>query len=252
MSLESAIYQGTVWHERFAPTQHKFAYKIALFWLKLDELTKLDEIEHFHINRKGWLSFWRKDYCLPNIDDLQEAVLQQANALHEGVDEITGEVFFLGQTRTLNLYFSPVNFYYIRSNGRFTFMLAEVSNTPWNERHYYLVDLAKQAPTDKRFHVSPFNPMDMTYHWQISEPAEELTLVLNCHRKTKEFGAGIVMKKSPITVNNLQRLKRTIPSMTLKTVIGIYWQAVKLFIKRTPFYGHPGKDESTTAIQSEK
>lgn len=250
-SLESAIYRGTVWHERVNPTKHAFQYDIALFWLKLSEIEGLDTLNGLHINRKGWLSFMRKDYCAPHISDLQTAILAKANTLSDG-EEITGEVFFLGQTRTLNVYFSPVNFYYIRREGEFSHMLAEVSNTPWNERHYYLVDLKEQAPTQKAFHVSPFNPMDMTYHWQISEPAETLKLVLSCHREDKEFVAGIALKRSELSVKNLRQLRRQIPSMTLKTVIGIYWQAVKLFIKRTPFYGHPGKPDNPPAIQSEK
>lgn len=250
--IESAIYRGTVWHERLMPTQHAFSYDIALFWLKLDEIRDVENLNGLHINRKGWLSFWRKDYCDSDIFDLQNAVLTKVNALSDHDEAITGEVFFLGQTRTLNLYFSPVNFYYIRQNGEFTFVLAEVSNTPWNERHYYLVDLKRQAPTQKAFHVSPFNPMDMTYHWQISEPGNTLKLVLSCHREHKEFVAGITLEKSELTVKNLQQLRRQIPSMTLKTVIGIYWQAVKLFIKRTPFYGHPGKSDAPSAIQGEK
>lgn len=151
----------------------------------------------------------------------------------------------LGQVRTLGIYFSPVNFYFLRNDdGIFTHMLAEVSNTPWNERHYYLVDLDTQADTDKAFHVSPFNPMDMTYKWNIKPPEDAFVMTLDCHREDKEFRAGLNMKRISLNNHNLNRAIKRIPSMTIKTVVGIYWQALKLFLKRTPIYGHPNSQEN--------
>ncbi|MCP3428980.1 DUF1365 domain-containing protein [Opacimonas viscosa] len=243
--LESAIYRGEVLHQRFTPTQHKFVYDIYLFWLKLSEMEQLANIDGFNVGRKGMLEFRRSDYISPEIHDMSTAVLDKANALKSELDiadptTISGDVYFMGQPRMLGLYFSPVNFYFIKSDDTFTYMLAEVSNTPWHERHYYLVDLAEQADTDKMFHVSPFNPIDMVYKWRISEPAEQFTLQLSCHKDTKHMTAGLRLTRHALTPQNLLTAKKSIPSMTVKTVIGIYWEAVKLFIKRTPFYGHPG------------
>ena len=88
--------------------------------------------------------------------------------------------------RMFGIYFSPVNFYFLRDElGVFTHMMAEVSNTPWNERHYYLVDMDKQEDTQKEFHVSPFNPLDMTYKWNVGIPGEVFFMTLACHQKKK-------------------------------------------------------------------
>ncbi|BFT29767.1 DUF1365 domain-containing protein [Alteromonas sp. D210916BOD_24] len=244
--IESALYSGKVFHQRFKPTQHKFDYDIDLFWLKLtgNELTTLSQsLKYFSVNEKSRLRFKRSDYLGERDMPLCQAVLEKMQTL-SGQSALKGDVFMLGQLRTWGLYFSPVNFYYLRNEcGIFTHMLAEVSNTPWNERHYYLVDLAVQAETPKAFHVSPFNPMDMTYQWHIQQPGKTLALAMDCVRDTKEFSAGIQLTRLTLCNANLSVALKRIPSMTIKTVAGIYWQALKLFLKKTPLYTHPGKSQ---------
>ena len=242
--IESALYSGKVFHERYLPTRHKFSYDIYLFWLKLSELPHLDEtLSRFSEDKFNLVSFNHKDYCKSATQPLSEAVTTKMSDLSGS--PLHGEVFMMGQVRTLGIYFSPVNFYFLRNNdGIFTHMLAEVSNTPWNERHYYLVDLATQGDTEKAFHVSPFNPIDMTYKWNIKPPGKAFFMTLDCHREHKEFRAGLNMKRISLNNHNLNRAIKRIPSMTIKTVVGIYWQALKLFLKRTPIYGHPKSQEN--------
>lgn len=251
MKLSSAIYQGNVYHKRFTPTVHEFRYDIYLFWLKLKELPQVAQLDGFNVDKKGLLEFRRTDYLNEQGLPLEQEILAKMNALRHTLPgalpdtlssaaPIDGDVYFLGQTRMLNLYFSPVNFYYVQDpqSHQFTYMLAEVSNTPWHERHYYLVDLSTQDDTQKTFHVSPFNPMDMQYKWHIPQPDEHLTLTLSCYKQIKHMVASIDLQRQELTTSNLSSAKKRIPSMTLKTVGGIYWQALKLFIKRTPFYGY--------------
>ncbi|RPJ66101.1 DUF1365 domain-containing protein [Alteromonas sediminis] len=248
--IESAIYQGKVHHERVHPTQHSFEYALSLFWLKLDELPHLTKsLRHFSISRLSFHRFKLSDYFvhkdLNSTCDLIEAIKERM--VHLGATSaLDGDIFFLGQLRSMGIYFSPVNFYYHRNEESqvFDYMLAEVSNTPWNEKHYYLVDLKQQHDTQKTFHVSPFNPIDMTYKWQVSQPDERLSLALSCYQEHRHFTASIAMKKQPLTDRTLRALTLKMPSTTLFSLIGIYWQALKLFIKRTPVYGHPGSIQS--------
>lgn len=241
--MDSAIYEGKVYHERFSPTQHKFDYHIYLFWIKLSEVDALPAaLKHFSVDAKARVRFKREDYLGDSNTPLDQSVLEKMNSLSE--DTLSGDVYMLGQLRMWGMYFSPVNFYYLKGKDNFfTHVLAEVSNTPWNERHYYLVDLALQADTPKAFHVSPFNPMDMTYKWRITQPSQRLALVMDCVRGDKEFSAGINLTRLSLDNANLSRVMKRIPSMTIKTMIGIYWQALKLLIKRTPLYDHPKKSQ---------
>ena len=238
---ESAIYTGMVHHQRFVPKVHRFNYRIYLYWLKLSELEQLDaSVKGFSTKKKGFsaVKFLRSDYLGPPEQTLEASVLERMSELNGS--QLHGDIFFLGQVRTFGWYFSPVNFYYLRdAEGVYSHMLAEVSNTPWNKRHYYLVDLAKQEDCQKAFHVSPFNPMNMTYQWKIKQPDENLRLHLSCIKQEKHFEAALNMQRQPLTTKTLRGALLAIPSMTLKTVAGIYWQATKLFFKNIPIYMHP-------------
>ena len=159
-----------------------------------------------------------------------------------GDAEPGGRVLLLGNVRCLGFYFSPVNFYFCDRAGETRYLLAEVSNTPWNERHYYLLDLAALSPHDKDFHVSPFMGLGMRYHWRIRAPKEEALIHIESHPvsgESKLFDATLALRRAPLSRKGLAALLARWPWMTLKVLLGIYWQALRLFIKRTPVFTHP-------------
>ena len=237
--MNTGLYFGHTWHQRKLPLQHAFNYRIFMFGIDLDDLEALHERTRFFSSRGfNWAWLRRADYC-PGAPDLQQAVLEKASAL--AGHPVSGKVFMLANLRYLGLYFSPVNFYFIGPADDPDWLLAEVSNTPWNERHYYLVDIHAPQSTQKCFHVSPFNPIDMHYRWQINPQSQSLTLQLDAWREDKEFVAGLALDHRPLDSANLLRALLATPVMTIKIVAGIYWEALKLFIKRAPFYGHPGQ-----------
>ncbi len=242
--MDSALYIGKVFHQRFVPKKHAFDYRIFLFWLNLDEIATVERnVKGFSTRPWSLVRFKREDYLGNPKTALKTAVLERMSELAN--KRLDGKVFMLGQARMFGMYFSPVNFYYLQQDdGNFSHLLAEVSNTPWNERHHYLVDLNNQIDCDKAFHVSPFNPLDMQYHWKIMQPKQQLALALSCSKGEKHFEASLNLTKRELNSKTLSRVLMSIPSMTIKTVVGIYWQALKLFLKGTPFYGHSSeKDE---------
>lgn len=242
--LRSAILIGRVYHRRLRPTQHAFDYPTAQWWLALDELPEIEQQSRLLSTRKiAPLWFRRADYLRGSEGDLSTAVLAKMSAL--AGEQLQGRVYFLGNVRTFGLYFSPINCYFLETDddGQFSHMLAEVSNTPWNERHYYLLDLSEPLEHDKAFHVSPFNPIDMRYQWQIKAPQnvenQQSMIHLAAIKRERHFTATMRLQRHELNRKAIRRVLVRYPINTVTTVLAIYWQALRLWLKKTPIYDHP-------------
>ena len=248
-NFESAIYEGTVRHRRFSPRSHNFDYPLFMFLLKVDEIPQVVKaFWQLSFRAFSWARFKRDDYIISDHEDIAEAVRAKlSEELNCQMEELGNEVFLLAHLRYFGLYFSPLNVYFVKKEGTCTHMLAEVSNTPWHEKHYYALDLNDLKQHPKEFHVSPFNPMEQTYQWIINPPNNyESPCVIHIEsfsQKTnnKVFDATLRLRRKPLNNSALTRTLLRTPMQTLTVMMGIYWQALKLLLKRVPFYKHPSK-----------
>ena len=169
--------------------------------------------------------------------------------------KINGPIRILTHLRYFGFCFNPVSFYYCfdTTDSKLEMIMAEVTNTPWNERHSYIIDKkmlkgSKKnlvAELEKKLHVSPFWGMDHQYEWLFSEPDESLLVNMkNFKSKVKVFDATLTMKRKALTIKNLLISVLRFPFITLIVVYRIHWQALKLWIKKAPFFVHPSKIES--------
>ncbi len=239
VAWNSAVYIGKVHHMRYSPTEHGFSYPMYMLGLDLDELDELDRnLRFFGANRFAALSFRRSDYLDASELSLKQAVLEKVDQLG-GDSSVIESVLLLGQVRCFGIYFSPVNFFFCYQQGKPRYMLAEVHNTPWNERHCYLVDVENPQQTKKDFHVSPFMGMDMQYHWRIEHSDDHILVHIENWQQDKLFDATLSVQQHALTSTSLWSVLKQWPVMTLTILKGIYWQALKLFIKKVPYHSHP-------------
>ena len=248
----SALYVGHVSHRRSRPRPHAFRYRIAQFYIDLDELPQLFA--------KRWL--WSIDR--PNIgqfrraDFLGDRLTELKTAVRDCVDTATGQrplgpIRLLTNLRYFGYAMNPVSFYYCFAADGTTLeaIVAEITNTPWNERHRYVLPAARAERRgasqrvlawkfDKQFHVSPFLPMGLAYDWRFEEPGTHLRVHMDvADTGGALFDATLTLERREITSSALARFLIAYPAQTLAIAFRIYWNALVLACKRIPFHSHP-------------
>jgi DUF1365 family protein len=247
--MQSALYTGRLSHHRHLPAPHAFEYRMCMAWLDLAELEEVFRGRWLWSTRRPALAWLRRsDYLGDAGTSLHQAVRDRVEL--ETGRRPAGPVRLLTHLRTFGHCFNPVSFYYCYDapDENLEAIVAEITNTPWNERHAYVlpVDPAQTGSNSlrfrfgKSFHVSPFMPMDLDYDWRFSRPGSRLAVHMR-NRKAGEtlFDAALSLERREMTGANLALALAGYPFATMQVVGAIYWQALRLWLKRTPFHDHP-------------
>jgi DUF1365 family protein len=263
-TLASAIYEGWVRHRRHAPHANAFRYRMYTLYVDLAEIDRLFSGRWlWSLNRRNIAQFNRADYFGDAATPLDTAVRDRI-AQQTGVRP-RGPIRLLTHLRYFGFCFNPVSFYYCFAEDGTTLetIVADISNTPWKERHAYVLPIAAAArhggtfgwQFDKAFHVSPFLPMQCRYDWRFSAPAQNLRVHMDIYKSTiaspdsgtPELDATLVMHRRDFTGANLARVLARHPLMTLKVVAAIHWQALRIFLRGNPVFAHTPTDPRAAA-----
>jgi DUF1365 family protein len=243
MLQHSSLCEGYVHHRRVAPRLHEFRHKLKMIWLDLDETDQLDDLPFWSSRSWALMRYRRQDFLLPHDLDLKEAVYKKLKE-HQ-VTAKAGRVVLLAQLRSWGHSFNPVVFYFCYDQHEYLYaIVAEITNTPWGERHQYVLESpnihSHYFEFDKEFHVSPFMPMELRYCWRFR--VEKNHVAINMRLQNKEdtvFSALMALDKTPLTRSKAIRTSLGHPLMSFGGVLDIYWQAFRLWLKKVPFYTHP-------------
>ena len=241
----SALYEGTVMHRRSGDQASGFVRRIAMLFLDLDEIDGLSELAPlWRAERSAPIRFRRRDFMGDPRKPLRATVLDLVE--HRVGFRPSGPVRLLAHHRSWGWCFNPIALYYCYgADETLQAVVADVTNTPWGESQAYVLDvragLRDVKPEQKQLHVSPFLPMDLTYHFRLTAPGRRCGLGITVKSgATVVFRTGLSLQRRPLTRRAVARLLFRYPLMTPRVSAGIYAHAVRLWLRRTPYVAHRG------------
>lgn len=259
-TLNSAIYEGRIRHRRFAPIRREFSQRIFMVYLDLDEIPEVMGIHPlWSTRRRAPARFRRADYLGPPGRPLKAAVADL-------VEDRTGHrpggpIRMLTHLRYWGRIENPVTFYYCfdRTGTVLETVVAEVTNTPWGDRHTYLIDGPADRSgvvstrTGKAMHVSPLMGMDHEYDLRFGTPAGRMPVHISSRRGEElHFDATLNLERRPISRRRLGRLLAEYPPMSLAVIAGIHVQAAITWLRGASFHGRPETRDLQNGTENEK
>jgi DUF1365 family protein len=239
----SAIYEGTIRHRRFAVRPHELRHRIALVYLDMEELDGL-LAGRLIAGPPGLVRFRRGDYLGDPHVGLGDAV--RALLEHRTGSAPAGPIRLLTHLRTFGHCFNPVSFYYcFTPQEQLDAVVAEVTSTPWGERHSYVLERSGEGAVlagsfAKALHVSPFMGMEQRYTMRAAAPGATLAVHIESHELGElAFDATLALRRTPLSSRGLARITARYPAATLRVLALIYRHALALKLKGVPLHPRP-------------
>lgn len=261
----SCLYEGSVRHRRHGALRDEFHYPLFMAYLDLDELPEAFDGRLLWSARRPALAWFRRaDYLgdpdLPLREAVSQLVLERTGILLDGPIRLLTHLRYFGHC------FNPVSFYYCYdATGKYVrAVVAEVTNTPWGERHAYVMPVGQASGEGtsavmrgqfaKVLHVSPLMGMEHTYDWRLSAPSERLSVHIESSDPDgrRVFDATLSLLRHELNARALRRMLVRYPLLTLRLSTRIYTHAARLRLRGASYHPHPGKSATARAAGETK
>ena len=244
----SALYEGTVVHERAQGLRRRFSHRVTMPLLDLDDADSLDLAPLWRAERWAPMAFRRRDFLGDPAQPLSSSV---RDLVEERLGwRPDGPIRLLAHHRTWGWCFNPIALYYCYGTDGQTLavVVADVTNTPWGESRSYVIDaregLDRLVDQPKKLHVSPFLPMELTYRFGLSAPSNRCRFTVTVLRGEElVFRAGLALRRRPLNRREIARALYRYPLQTHRVSLSIYLHAARLWLRRTPVVLHVGAGE---------
>ena len=258
--MRSALYTGQVYHKRLRPREHILRIRVFTFLFDIREMQLIaDKMWLFSLNRFNLFSFYDGDVGETTSESLD--VYINRKLAQAGIEKQPSRILLSCYPRVLGHSFNPISlFYCLDDNEKLFAVVHEVHNT-FGERHAYALPVEGQSPgcetergwihqeSSKELFVSPFNHMNMHYHFRLNNPDQKQVLVIKTHDERGHFlTASYTANREVLSPANLLRVFISMPLLSVRVIAGIHWHALRLWLKKVPWYPHQAKQSATDTI----
>lgn len=259
---DSSLYWGRVSHTRFLPKVHRFTYRVMMFDIFLDEIDELVDA-HWALRSEGvvttrdvkrtlgntlpWRYVLRRSDFLPSYEGNLDTAARSA-FLELAGEEAPGRISMMANLRSMNWNFNPITIFFYYRGDTVERAIAEVTNTPWGERHLYLLNGPGTTRFAKAHHVSPFLEMSGEYELTYKKQDDHFDLVMGLFDLPENGGpdlgprrltAVMDFDREDLTDSALHAATKRFPDMAFRVSLRIYVQAAKIFAKGIKYVPHP-------------
>jgi DUF1365 family protein len=244
MALNNGLLVTDVSHTRVRPKRNHFLYRVYYLCFALEDEA---ELENALLSREKWnvFSFFRKDY-----GDRKTAPLAWVRGLlaQYEMTQADGKVVLLTLPRVLGYVFNPISLYFcLDAQGQVRAVVSEVTNT-FKDRHSYISFHDDHRPITqddmlearKMMHVSPYCEVKGHYVFRFAYREDKIGVWIDYHDEDGVLiHTALTGKRQELSALSLAGCFVRYPFITLKVIVLIHYQALKLWLKGIRYRTRP-------------